>query len=383
MSPNTVVLLLGRRDHPTDGVADYCEQLREYGTARGLSFESIQVPWAEKGWARALAGLRDSAAAWRDRWVLLQYTTLAWSHRGFPLRAPRILEVLRQAGVRCGVVLHDFSPWEGKGVRGSVRKYCQLHVLRQLYARSDLAIFTGPVEKLSWLPRDRDKAAFIPVGANCPELPASVLAASRFTKNVTKTIAVYGVTEGVHILPEVADIAFAVKQASQAVSPLRLLVFGRGSKDAEAALRSALAGVSVEIETLGLVSPEQVSHAMARSDVLLFVRGQISSRRGSAMAGIACGLPVVCYSGPETVWPVTDAGILAAPMGDRQALAVMLRNVLTDERLRSALRERSRRAHEKYFSWAAITARFASELHIGSSVEAVSKHFEADAVVRI
>ena len=383
MNGEQVILLLGRRDHPTDGVADYCEQLREYGAARGLCFEPVQVPWSEKGWQHALAELREVAGAWRDRWVLLQYTTLAWSHRGFPLRAPRVLEVLRQAGVRCGVVLHDFTPWEGKSVRGSARKYCQLHVLRQLYARSDLAIFPGPIEKLSWLPRDRDKAAFIPVGANCPELPASVLAKSRFTKNVVKTIAIYGVTEGSHILTEAADIAFAVKQAIQTVRPLRLLVFGRGSKAAEPALRSELSCVDVEIETLGLVSPEQVSQAIANSDVLLFVRGQISSRRGSAMAGIACGLPVVCYSGPETVWPVTDAGILAAPMGDRRTLAVMLQNVLTDERLGSALRDRSRRAHEKYFSWDAITARFAAELHIGGSVAAVSKHIDADAVVRV
>jgi glycosyltransferase involved in cell wall biosynthesis len=360
VSGEQVILLLGRRDHPTDGVADYCEQLREYGAARGLSFESVQVPWAEKGWQCALAELRKAAAAWRDRWVLLQYTTLAWSYRGFPLRAPRVLKVLRQAGVRCGVVLHDFSPWEGNCVRGSLREYCQLHVLRQLYARSDLAIFTGPVENLSWLPKDRDKATFIPVGANCPELAASALAAPPDTKNVTKTIAVYGVTGGSHTLPEVADIAFAVKRASQTGSPLRLLVFGRGSNDAESALRSELAGVNVDIETLGLVSPEQVSEALAKSDVLLFVRGQISSRRGSAIAGIACGLPIVCYSGPETVWPVTDAGILAASMGDRRALAVMLQDVLTDERLRSTLRGRSRRAHDKYFSWTAITARYAT-----------------------
>jgi glycosyltransferase involved in cell wall biosynthesis len=175
-----------------------------------------------------------------------------------------------------------------------------------------------------------------------------------------KTIAVYGITGGGHTLPEIADIAFAVKQVGETAGPLRLLVFGRGSSDAEFALRAELTGANVKIEALGLVSPEMVSRALARADVLLFVRGQISSRRGSAIAGIACGLPIVCYSGPETVWPVTEAGILAAPMGDREALAVMLQNVLTDEMLRSSLRERSRRAHEKYFSWTAITACYAA-----------------------
>jgi glycosyltransferase involved in cell wall biosynthesis len=321
MSADPVFLLLGRRDHPTDGVADYCEKLREFGSARGLSFESVQMQWAEKGWRPALAELREKASAWRDRWVFLQYTTLAWSYRGFPLRAPRVLDVLRQCGARPGVVLHDFAPQTGSGLIAGAREVCQLRVLRQLYERSDLAVFTIPVKNISWLPMCRDKAVFIPVGPNCPELPSNV----RFSDHDTKTIAVYGVTGGNQTLPEVADIAFVLKQVISSGHALRLLVFGRGSREAERALWSALAGTKVEIEILGLVSPEQVPQILARADVLLFVRGHISSRRGSAIAGIACGLPVVCYSGPDTDWPVTEAGILAVPLGDRQALAGALK----------------------------------------------------------
>jgi glycosyltransferase involved in cell wall biosynthesis len=74
------------------------------------------------------------------------------------------------------------------------------------------------------------------------------------------------------------------------------------------------------------------------------------------------GLPIVCYSGPDTDWPVTDAGILGVPLGDRQALAGALENVLSDTALRRALVGRSRQAQEKYFSWAAITGRFAAEI---------------------
>jgi len=374
-----VILLLGRRDHPTDGVADYCDQLRRAGAIRGLSFECVQVPWAEKGWSRALAELSEAAAEWRDRWVLLQYTTLAWSRRAFPLRAPHLLDVLRQSGARTGVVFHDFCPFVAPGAIGAVRAYCQTRVLDQLYARTDLALFTGPFEKLKWLPNNRDKAAFIPVGANCPELPAPVSSAPRDKK----TVAVYGITGGSNTLPEVADIAFAMKQASQCSGPLRVLVFGRGSKEAESALHSELAGTNIEIETLGLLSPEQVTEAFAKSDVLLFVRGQISSRRGSAMAAIACGLPIVCYAGPETVFPVTEAGILAVPDGDRKALAGMLQNILADQRLRSELSIRSRSAHEKYFSWPAITARFAAELHIKNRIEDVARQYETGAAVQI
>ena len=43
MSAEKAILLLGRRDEPTDGVADYCEKLREAGVQRGLSFEIVPV----------------------------------------------------------------------------------------------------------------------------------------------------------------------------------------------------------------------------------------------------------------------------------------------------------------------------------------------------
>jgi len=362
VSAAQAILLLGRRDHPTDGVADYCGNLREHAPAHALSFEIVQVRWAEKGWRAALAELREAASAWRDRWVLLQYTTLAWSRRGFPWRAPHVLDVLRQCGARPGVVFHDPAPLVVKGIVGSAREYCHLSVLRQLYARSDLAIFTLPVQKLSWLSMRREKATFIPVGANCPELASR----GRCEERNKKTIAVYGVTGGAHTLAEVADIAFVVKHVCQSARPLRLIVFGRGSKEAESAFRTELADADVEIETLGLVSPEEVTQTLARADVLLFVRGPISSRRGSAMAGVACGLPIVCYSGPDTDWPVTEAGILAVPAGDRQALAGALGNVLSDATLRTALSDRSRNAQQKYFSWQAISGLFVDTLARGA-----------------
>jgi glycosyltransferase involved in cell wall biosynthesis len=110
------------------------------------------------------------------------------------------------------------------------------------------------------------------------------------------------------------------------------------------------------------VSAEDLSRTLASADVLLFVRGQISSRRGSAIAGIACGLPIVCYAGTETGWPVTEAGIVAVPLGDREALSVGLERVLVDDELRSSLAERSRRAQEQYFSWRVVAARYADAL---------------------
>ena len=358
LNTTPAILLLGRQDHPTDGVADYCDHLRAEAINQGIEFETRQLRWAEMGWSAAFSELRDAASAWRGRWVFMQYTTLAWSRRGFPVRAPRVLNVLRECGARPGVVFHDATALVGNGIVGSAREYCHLRVLRQHYERCDLGVFTLPLKKISWLPMRREKAIFIPVGANCPE-PGTVRDDEH---DGMKTIAVYGVTGGASTESEVADIAFVIRQVLQTVSPLRLLVLGRGSKEAESAIRGALADSAVEIEILGVVSPEEVTLALSRADAQLFVRGQISSRRGSAIAGIACGLPVVSYSGPETDWPITEAGVLTVPPGDRAVLAGALANILQDNELRVALAAKSRAAQQKYFSWQAIARMYADAL---------------------
>jgi len=359
MSAKGIVALVGRRDEPTDGVADYCAWLGGAIGRYGYKFETFRVDWLERSWRAALADLQEKAVAWHGCWVLLQFTTLAWSRRGFPLQAPRILDALGKSGVHCGVVFHDFEPLGGSRWIDHARHYCQLHVFESLYKRTERAIFTVPIEKISWLPPLHDKAAFIPVGANCPEPPPGALVEDTPR---ARTIAVYGVTGGTRTLPEVADIGFAIKRASRAVGRLHVIVFGRGSREAESALRAEFAGADVEVETLGLLSPDDISRTLARADVMLFVRGQISSRRGSAIAGIACGLPVVCYAGPDMGWPITEAGILPVPLGDREALSGALEKVLFDNALRNALCQRSRRAEEEYFSWNAIAARYADTL---------------------
>ena len=358
MSGEPIVALVGRRDEPTDGVADYCAWLGGALEEFGYRLETVRLDWAEHGWDAALADLRGKAQAWRGRWVLLQYTTLAWSRRGFPVQAPRIASVLRKSGARCGVVFHDFGPATGKGSVARVREYCHVYALKKLYTQAERAIFPVPLEKVFWLPSTHDKAVYIPVGANCPETQT----ADRLPSSEMKSVAVYCVTSGQRATMEVADIGFAMKRARRAAGSLRLTVFGRGSLEAHPALRSEFAGTDIAIETLGVLSPQEVSRTLARADVMLFVRSEISSRRGSAIAGIAGGLPLVCYAGSDTGWPITEAGILTAPVGDREALATALEQILTDDALRLSLAERSRSAYTQYFSWRAIAACYADTL---------------------
>ena len=88
------------------------------------------------------------------------------------------------------------------------------------------------------------------------------------------------------------------------------------------------------------------------------------SRRGSAIAGIACGLPIVAYAGSETAPPVTDAGVVLVGCENAVELGEALVRILADPNYRASLAERSRVAQERYFAWQVIAAQIAKALQI-------------------
>src|ERR1700733_6737983 len=143
-----VILLLGRKDEPTDAVEEYCNYLSEALGNRAVKSEIVRVAWHER--ATAVEDLRLAAANWRDRWVFLQYTALAWSERGFPRRVLRIVHALREAGTRVGVVFHDVEPFAGTRAVDVLRRQVQLRVMRQMLRTAELAIFTVPPNVVSW-----------------------------------------------------------------------------------------------------------------------------------------------------------------------------------------------------------------------------------------
>ncbi len=365
MNKQRIVALLGRRDAPTDAVEEYCRYVGQALEPHGLGLELVRVPWAERGWRTALQELRDRSAAWRADWVLLQYTALAWSSRGIPfgaLRIPKALGLPSEGGMSFGVVFHDARTFPGTRVIDALRRRCQRYVMQRLFETAGRVILTVPAEKIAWLPAPvhSGKAAFIPVGANLP--PVVPNPSQEGSQRDAPAVAVFGVTGGEMIRREASDIAHAVNQAAAKIGRLRLVVLGRNAIEAREPLQRQLDSSRVELQVLGVLPAAEVAQVLSQADVLLFVRGHISSRRSSALAGIACGLPVVAYRGEETAAPITEAGVVLAEEGNRKGLAVALESVLRDAALRQTLRERSRLAQEKYFSWKAIAARYAEVL---------------------
>ena len=178
--------------------------------------------------------------------------------------------------------------------------------MREAMRVSDAAVFTVPPEKLSWIKRLPGNACFVPVGAN---FPTSGEANSRkgISTGGILSVAVFGITGGEAGHKEIADIVEAVRFAASRIGKLRLIVLGRNSQSAEADMRKQLSDAPVDLHVLGVLPGEGVVRSLSVSDVLLFVRGHISTRRSSAIAGIACGLPVIAFEGPETAAPVTES----------------------------------------------------------------------------
>jgi glycosyltransferase involved in cell wall biosynthesis len=270
-----------------------------------------------------------------------------------------VLKVLKMAGAPVGVVFHDVEPYPGTRVVDSLRRAVQIRTMKRVLSLSDFAVFTVPVEKISWLASVPLNAAFIPVGPNLV-VPSECLVSPG--PQCVPTIGVFSITGGEQGTHETQVILGAVRHASRVLGKLRLSVFGRHAEFRESELRAGLKDLPVELSVEGLVEADEIVQRLSACDVHLFVRGGISSRRSSAIAGIACGLPIIAYSGSETAPPLTDAGVVLVSPDQPDQLNDALVRVLSDPVYRRHLATRSRAAYQAQFAWSSIAARFATIL---------------------
>jgi glycosyltransferase involved in cell wall biosynthesis len=351
------VALLGRRDIPVDGVEDYCTYLGKALARRDILVKIVRVEWADQGWVNALSRLRRDCEEWRGKWVLLQYTALGWSRRGFPIGALVTLGILKWRGARCAVVFHEWFGFNGRRWIDRIRGACQNWIVRALYRRADKSIFTAPLHTIAWLPKESLKATFIPIGANIPE-PAVRPPTAAERNGAGRSVVVFCLSDPPHLQKELRDIFRAVHTVATQGANLRVVFLGRGTAEAKNEIESTFARIPVKVSNLGLQDAGEISRILAESDAMLCVRGELYPGRGSAIAGIACGLPIVGYGDAARMVPLSEAGLYLVPYADREALGAALAQVLDDSELREQLRGRSRRAQEEHFSWDGIAKKF-------------------------
>jgi glycosyltransferase involved in cell wall biosynthesis len=351
------IALLGRRDIPADGIADYCAHLQQALEPHGVALQLARAEWPNNGWLAALRNLSRESRSWRDKWVILQYTALAWSRRGFPLGALLSAAILRLRGVRCAVLFHE--PWGTSGPRRIDRIRCafQNWTVRTLHRLSRKSIFTVPLNTVPWLPRDAEHSAFIPLGPNIPE-DLTNRSATRNQNGLRKTVAVFCVSEPPYHQREIDEISHAVRSAEAVGIPLRVVFVGRGTTEASGEIIRAFQGTQIEVSNHGLCEAAEVTRILSESDAMLAVRGRLYLRRGSALAGLACGLPIIGYAGSAQGTIIDEAGIALVPYGDPEALGAALRDVLLNSELWREMHEKNLRIQRDVFSWRVISASY-------------------------
>src|ERR1700731_4201825 len=261
--------ILGRREEPADGVRDYCSYLRDALAKEGVNLTLTQVRWAEIGHKASRLELLKAVSGKQNTFFLLQYTALSWSRRGFALPAVSILKLLKKNGSGVAAVFHDPDGYAGSRAVDRVRKAIQRYAMKRLVRLSDLAIFTLPRDKISWLPADAKNFVFIPVGANLPA-PERAWEEQHTSTGHKPRVAVFSLSDKPTLMKEVNQIAQAVVDAVKQVGPLEVVVLGRNSERGGAALRLALAGSRAEVRIVGLISADEVVRVLGASDVMLF-----------------------------------------------------------------------------------------------------------------
>jgi glycosyltransferase involved in cell wall biosynthesis len=351
------VALLGRPDEPTDAVLEYCGYLGDALNRQGIPLELFRVRWFQLGWRSALRELGNKIPQSPKAFFIVQYTALMWSRHGFSWRVLSVIRLLKKNDANCVIMFHDSEGYAGSRLVDRLRRRIQIYTMRKALQLADLAILNVPAENASWVPAESRKAVCISVGANLPS-PERGWSQAKVSKTEPPSVVVFSLSGGRVLEQEVEIIREAMHYVGEKLGTLRLVVAGRNSGAGGLLLKEKLAGTRVEVMTHGLLPGEKLVPLLCSCDVMLFVRGPISSRRGSAIAGIACGLPLVAQEGWETGWPLTEAGVVLLPRDRKPDYGQALLRVLSDRSYALSLAERSRQAYLRYFSWDVIAAQY-------------------------
>jgi glycosyltransferase involved in cell wall biosynthesis len=376
-----IVLLTGEYPPQPGGVGDYTRCLGDALRARGheLAVLTIQggalVCYGAGGqvlplrpsapgrdWSfRAWPVLIEALEALRPSWVHIQYQTGAYAMRpGVNLLPWRLRR--RAERPRLAVTFHDLLVPYLFPKAGPLRPW----VNGRLANDADAVVATNPADLASLralLRRDAPPPQLIPIGSNIPVAPPPGFdrAAWRAGLGVAPgelLVAYFGLlspSKGADVLAEaLAGLA----------RPWRLLLIGGAATapqdlaHAEAVrARIAALGITERVISTGHVEEREVSaHLLAADCAALPYSDGASYRRGSLLAALAHGCPVVTTTPADRATADELAGCaLLVPPGQPRALAAAVARIAAEPTLGPALADAGRSVAAR-FSWDAIAA---------------------------
>jgi glycosyltransferase involved in cell wall biosynthesis len=267
--------------------------------------------------------------------ILVQYTPQAFGCKGmnFPFTAWAAGPARRLGAV--WVMFHEvmFPVEQGQSLRHAVLGRVTRAMARLLGRSADRTFVSIPAwaRLLHRLCRPARPAEWLPVPSNVPLLadPARTASVRAGVSRGQATVVVghFGTFGGMNSELVTSALAAVLRRSGDRVG---LLVGRNGDRFCEQFLRRCpeMAG---RVTATGALPPDDVAAHLAACDLLLqpYPDG-ISSRRGSAMAGIALGVPTATNAGAlsEAVWGSESDGVAVARSADAGELAATVEAML-------------------------------------------------------
>jgi glycosyltransferase involved in cell wall biosynthesis len=167
------------------------------------------------------------------------------------------------------------------------------------------------------------------------------------------TVACFGIDVDI-VHREGPPISHVAEELARLIGPFRLRVLGASRVNGRQSFVEHLHNLGVECDVPGYLEADVVAERLAASHAYLASRGPLSSRSGALAAALGCGLPIVGYAGPETGFPVSEAGVVFVGSGDAKLLAEALAALSGDVARQAELSRRSSAAAEASMSWSDV-----------------------------
>lgn len=315
------------------------------------------LTWSPRCWDAVRATLAER----RPDWLHIQYQTGAYGMQAGVNLLPWRLRRLPQ-GPRVAVTFHDLLEPYLFPKAGPLRRWVTMRL-----ARDSDAVVTTNTSDAAALARAGLRPTVIPIGSNIPVAPPegygrTAWRAAQGIAPEALLVAYFGLlspSKGVDLL------VAALAELPPAI-PWRLLLIGgeaTAPQDvryaAEVRAQIARIGMADRVTITGQLAPAQVSaHLLAADLAALPFRDGASFRRGSLLAALAHGCPVVTTAPADADTSAQlrhDIEALLVPAGSAQALGRAIERLARSPDLRGAIGARGR-ALAAQFGWPAIAA---------------------------
>jgi glycosyltransferase involved in cell wall biosynthesis len=283
-----------------------------------------------------------------------------WVPHGFGQRAMNLsfcwwlLRRVRRHGDRVELMVHEpFLEFTHRGSRQNAVALVH-RLMTTILIRAAARIWISiPAWEAYWRPYAlgrRQTFSWLPVVSNIPVVndPEGIKAVrSRYTSGEGSIVGHFGAYDRHNIKLLVAAALPLIGNGSKNV----LLLLGRGGEQARNALVHDYPEMEDRVRATGNLDAVDLSLHLGACDVMLqpYVDG-VSTRRGSTMAALAHGVPIVTTSGrlTEPLWAESEAVDLV-PVEDPAALVAATKRLLPDVAARSSMGRSARALYAERF----------------------------------